>query len=473
MTKIVDVSTQCGHKAGALRAAGVETVIRYYSRDTTRPAKRLTVAEAVQLAAAGLRIAIVHEGRRGDQTDNFDRRCGIADAQYAFDYGAHVIGQPGGSAIYFGVDVDVTDAQIRTNIIPYFQGIADCIAALPKAPDFTVGVYGSGRTCRALLDAGLARLAWLAQSTGWAEYKMFLASNRWALSQGPSSTLAGVDCDPNQANESGKIGDFVFAAAPAVLGAPAASAASGALPAAAPAPVPRSVNARHGLRVRAGPGTNFEIIPPSLTFGTAVFPLRVQDGWTLIDRQGDGKADGFVSSGFLVDMPVAGGTAPSPVLADPVMAPLITGNPDAADIPELIRQGTNADELKRARTTAKAALPGYPTNGCAAHLSALLQQAGIAVPMTFGAGMLAHVLGERNWKRIACGSQKPGDVGVCFDNNPNPPGADHIYLVVSTDGPGGPDRMMIADNQREADAPHERFASGHGRTPTEYFLRAV
>jgi hypothetical protein len=33
---------------------------------------------------------------------------------------------------------------------------------------------------------------------------------------------------------------------------------------------------------------------------------------------------------------------------------------------------------------------------------------------------------------------------------------------------------MIADNQRSADASHSRFASGKGgKTPTEYFLRAV
>jgi hypothetical protein len=60
-------------------------------------------------------------------------------------------------------------------------------------------------------------------------------------------------------------------------------------------------------------------------------------------------------------------------------------------------------------------------------------------------------------------------VGVCFDNDPSVSGSDHIYLVVAT---LGSDEMMIADNQRTSDAPHSRFASGHGKTPTEYFLRA-
>jgi hypothetical protein len=91
--------------------------------------------------------------------------------------------------------------------------------------------------------------------------------------------------------------------------------------------------------------------------------------------------------------------------------------------------------------------------------------------MIFGAGKLAQVIADRGWTRIAVGSQQSGDVGICFDNDPTPAGADHVYLVV---GASGPDEMMIADNQRRTDAPHTRFASGRGgKTPTEYFLRAM
>jgi hypothetical protein len=90
--------------------------------------------------------------------------------------------------------------------------------------------------------------------------------------------------------------------------------------------------------------------------------------------------------------------------------------------------------------------------------------------MIFGAGKLAHVLEDRGWSRITPGQQIAGDVGVCFDADPTPPGADHVYLVTST---SGPDQMMVADNQRDTDAPHVRFASGHGKTDTEYFLRAT
>ena len=79
-----------------------------------------------------------------------------------------------------------------------------------------------------------------------------------------------------------------------------------------------------------------------------------------------------------------------------------------------------------------------------ATLSAFLNEAGIDVPMTLGAGNLAARLrNNRHWNRIDVGKQQRGDVGVCYDKT-SPAGADHVYLVV------------------------ER----KGKTPTEYFLRA-
>ena len=88
--------------------------------------------------------------------------------------------------------------------------------------------------------------------------------------------------------------------------------------------------------------------------------------------------------------------------------------------------------------------------------------------MTLGAGNLAARLrNNRHWQVIPVGRQQPGDVGVCFDRT-SPAGADHVYLVVER---RGEDEMMIADNQIQG-RPHARYASGRGKTPTEYFLRA-
>lgn len=58
------------------------------------------------------------------------------------------------------------------------------------------------------------------------------------------------------------------------------------------------VNARSGLRVRSGPGTNFDVID-LLPFGRRVFIGKRQDEWVEVDLQGDGVSDGFVFASFL------------------------------------------------------------------------------------------------------------------------------------------------------------------------------
>jgi len=110
----------------------------------------------------------------------------------------------------------------------------------------------------------------------------------------------------------------------------------------------------------------------------------------------------------------------------------------------------------------------FPHNGCAATLSALLKLSGIDMPMFLGAGDLALYLEKkRGWSEISVGSQQAGDVGVTFDLT-DPPGADHIYLVVERKNDHD---MIIADNQSKS--LHKRSTSGDGKTPTAYFLRAT
>ncbi|HZZ87486.1 MAG TPA: hypothetical protein VFE13_04035 [Caulobacteraceae bacterium] len=79
---------------------------------------------------------------------------------------------------------------------------------------------------------------------------------------------------------------------------------------------------------------------------------------------------------------------------------------------------------------------------------------------------LSQVLEKRGWTRVPVGSQQAGDVGSTCGPTPHH-GYDHIYLVLQ---PLNVDEMVIADNQ--APAPHFRFASGKGHTPTQFFLRA-
>ena len=283
MTLIFDVSEPCGASAGSLAAAGVQTVFRYYSRNTVGD-KRLTLAEAKQLTAAGLRLGIVHEARHGDQIGSFSKLLGGLDASYCINYAKTVIGQPERSAIYFGVDVDASQAEIDDSILPYFTEVMATMRTDPGG--WQVGVYGSGLVCQAVLDKELADLAWLAQSTGWAGYHAFLDSGRWTLKQHLGSTVGGVSGDANDAGQSASdIGDFVLAQP-----SDGSTLNFAAL---------KHVNARSGLRLRLGPGLEYDS-ESLLPNATSVYVLKDVGDWSQVDLQGDGIADGFVNKNFLV-----------------------------------------------------------------------------------------------------------------------------------------------------------------------------
>jgi hypothetical protein len=132
-----------------------------------------------------------------------------------------------------------------------------------------------------------------------------------------------------------------------------------------------------------------------------------------------------------------------------------------------IELGRSAAGIRAARRLAREREPGFPHNGCAAFLSALLHQAGLAdLPVILGAQDLADTLARRGWKRVPRGEQRAGDVAVCTDLDGNGR-SDHIFLILEA---RGPDLMLIVDNQ--AAKPHLRSAAGGGKTPVGYFLRA-
>src|SRR5262249_20714310 len=155
--------------------------------------------------------------------------------------------------------------EVRDSILPYFQAIADAFGSSDGLPRYQIGVYGSGAVCGKILDAGLASLGWLAQSTGWRAFKQFRDSNPWGLRQMAEASVGEIDCDPDVANPvQPQFGDFTLDLSGSVAGARL------------------TVIAREGLRLRAGPGTEFDILRV-LPFGTSVNPLKTAGDWTLVD----------------------------------------------------------------------------------------------------------------------------------------------------------------------------------------------
>ncbi len=187
---IIDTSRNTAACLDCLRAAGVTAVFRYYARKTRLPEKRLTRDEAEALVAAGIAIGVVFQNA-GDSPSCFSAALGAADGAHARDHAASVIGQPAGSALYFAVDYDAGDDDIRTRIVPHFRAIGREIAGRAGAPAYRVGVYGTGRVCAAIRQAGLADFAWLSNRPGDVPF------DGWTLRQEPPATLCGIAVDRN------------------------------------------------------------------------------------------------------------------------------------------------------------------------------------------------------------------------------------------------------------------------------------
>lgn len=288
---IIDTNRRTTARLGCLREQGVQTLIRYYARSTSQPEKRLTRAEAEAVIASGASLAVVHQAGGADAS-SFSSERGRLDAEYALKYAIESIGQPAGSALYFAVDFDCNAAQFQQRVVPHFEAIREVNLGGQFAKQFAIGAYGNGLVLRRLLAQGLCDFAWLSQSLGHAESREFKASNDWTLFQHLPSSLCGIGVDVDELNPAAAGGFGAFGD----LDPPQAAPADGG-------PTPQAsmrfrTMAASGLRLRAGPGTEFEV-RRLLPLGTLVEVISRFGDWAIVDVSGDGSADGAVHSAFL------------------------------------------------------------------------------------------------------------------------------------------------------------------------------
>jgi hypothetical protein len=188
--KGLDTTVELTRHAAALKQQGYDFALRYYSHNA---AKNLSLGEARALSQAGLRIGVVWE-TAGTRAGFFTRAQGLADGAAAFQMARDVIGQPFGSAIYFAVDFDPTQADLDGAISNYFTGVhAALFVAAEGQPSYRVGVYGSGLCCATLMDRGQAGLSWLSQSTGFAGSRQYAEQQRYDLIQLLPVRIPGAD----------------------------------------------------------------------------------------------------------------------------------------------------------------------------------------------------------------------------------------------------------------------------------------
>ena len=141
MPNVFDTTEDCSSAIQCLKQRGYDTVGRYYARPGNEW-KIVKLPEAVALARAGMSIVAIYQDRQNQAVD-FDLSKGRFVGTTAYNYAAGVIFQTSGSAIYFGVDYDASESEIRNNIIPFFQGVKESFdqAAGAHGPTFRIGVY--------------------------------------------------------------------------------------------------------------------------------------------------------------------------------------------------------------------------------------------------------------------------------------------------------------------------------------------
>lgn len=94
---------------------------------------------------------------------------------------AQAVGQPRGSAIYFGVDFNFTDNDTGTinDMVAYFRVVKERM----DAAGYKTGAYGSGHAHQILKDAGLIDYSWISASRSFSRSSDFHRSGDWHLFQ--------------------------------------------------------------------------------------------------------------------------------------------------------------------------------------------------------------------------------------------------------------------------------------------------
>lgn len=162
----------------------------------------LTQTEAKNISSAGLFVVSLFQNS-GTQKSDFSSLTGAADGDSAFNYAAS-IGQPKGTPIYFCVDYNAPDADVKGCINDYFQAIA-AQSAVKHSGYYTIGVYGNGNVCKYIKDTqNLAQYSMLSCSTSFYGSPEYLTGKTWNIHQyTPAFQINGNNCDPSESSPIG------------------------------------------------------------------------------------------------------------------------------------------------------------------------------------------------------------------------------------------------------------------------------
>lgn len=161
-----DCAKQLSYKeACALYAAGYKYVGRYLTGSIRgfrgRPVpKHLSLEEFRSISAAGLRVFLIFQEATGHNIKTFNGIQGTIDGRKALK-ALKSLKIPRGAVIYFSVDCDPFESQVKLRLVPYFREVCNVL----RPAGYRVGIYGPRLACSGVLEAGYATLCFVNDTT--------------------------------------------------------------------------------------------------------------------------------------------------------------------------------------------------------------------------------------------------------------------------------------------------------------------
>ena len=156
---------------------------RYLTGTANRKRKFITFEEIKNLESAGLRVFPIYQDG-GYKVQYFQNvKQGIEDAHTAIT-AAKRIGVPKGTTIYFAVDFDCYDYQMKSFIVPYFKKLNLVFDSETNNKKYKVGIYAPRYICSYISKKGLAEYSFVADmSSGYSCNLGYPIPKNWAFDQ--------------------------------------------------------------------------------------------------------------------------------------------------------------------------------------------------------------------------------------------------------------------------------------------------
>lgn len=166
--------------ASALAADGRKVIGRYIGGGLW---KRLKREEIEIITETGMDIFPIYQ-TEGNHSGYFTSAKGRTDAATAIS-NAQKLGFPSRTTIYFCVDFDALETDIKNSILPYFEAVFKLFSDTGRNPkNYKVGVYGPRNVCIQVSDKGYAISSFVSDmSTGYSGNLGYLLPSNWMFDQ--------------------------------------------------------------------------------------------------------------------------------------------------------------------------------------------------------------------------------------------------------------------------------------------------